>query len=157
MLENPTGNTRVEDGRDVPQPASTARTSEHVELKRHAHQLGPGLALRARLGLGRGRVRQRGRPCVAHDLGAELGVGCEHTGVEHEVDAWLGNLRGKPLEMIRGQPPNLATLPVGCAFAPRCNYAVDRCHKEDSSEIELDAGRIVRCIRAEAPPKPVTN
>ena len=68
-----------------------------------------------------------------------------------------GGMRGKPLEMIRGQPPNLATLPPGCAFAPRCNYAMDRCHKEDAPEIELEAGRIVRCIRAEAQPKPVTN
>ncbi|WP_346763062.1 oligopeptide/dipeptide ABC transporter ATP-binding protein, partial [Acinetobacter baumannii] len=68
-----------------------------------------------------------------------------------------GGMRGKPLEMIRGQPPNLATLPQGCAFAPRCNYAADRCHKEDAPAIELVAGRIVRCIRAEAQPTPVTN
>ena len=68
-----------------------------------------------------------------------------------------GGMRGKPLEMIRGQPPNLATLPIGCAFAPRCNYAVDRCHKEDAPEVELGEGRIVRCIRAETPPDSVTN
>ena len=61
-----------------------------------------------------------------------------------------GGMRGKPLEMIRGQPPNLATLPVGCAFAPRCNYAVDRCHREDAPDVGLGEGRIVRCIRAEA-------
>jgi peptide/nickel transport system ATP-binding protein len=60
-----------------------------------------------------------------------------------------GGMRGKPLDMIRGQPPNLATLPVGCAFAPRCNYAVDRCHKEDAPDVELATGRTVRCIRAE--------
>jgi peptide/nickel transport system ATP-binding protein len=68
-----------------------------------------------------------------------------------------GGMRGKPLEMIRGQPPNLATLPIGCAFAPRCNYAVDRCHKEGAPEVELGEGRIVRCIRAETPPESVTN
>jgi peptide/nickel transport system ATP-binding protein len=68
-----------------------------------------------------------------------------------------GGMRGKPLEMIRGQPPNLATLPPGCAFAPRCNYAVDRCHKEAAPEVELEPGRIVRCVRAEAQPKPVAN
>jgi peptide/nickel transport system ATP-binding protein len=68
-----------------------------------------------------------------------------------------GGMRGKPLDMIRGQPPNLATLPVGCAFAPRCNYAVDRCHKVDAPDVELAAGRTVRCIRAEAMLKHTTN
>ena len=68
-----------------------------------------------------------------------------------------GGMRGKPLEMIRGQPPNLATLPAGCAFAPRCNYAVDRCHKADAPKVELGEGRIVRCVRAEVNAEPVTN
>jgi peptide/nickel transport system ATP-binding protein len=68
-----------------------------------------------------------------------------------------GGMRGKPLEMIRGQPPNLATLPTGCAFAPRCNYAEDRCHKADAPDVQLGEGRTVRCIRAEAPLKHTTN
>jgi len=36
----------------------------------------------------------------------------------------------KKLVPIRGQPPNLANVPDGCAFHPRCNYAVERCRKE---------------------------
>ena len=36
--------------------------------------------------------------------------------------------------------PWCAHLPPGCAFAPRCNYAMDRCHKEDAPEIELGNG-----------------
>jgi oligopeptide transport system ATP-binding protein len=36
----------------------------------------------------------------------------------------------KRLLPIEGQPPDLAALPVGCAFAPRCRYALDRCHSE---------------------------
>jgi oligopeptide transport system ATP-binding protein len=36
----------------------------------------------------------------------------------------------KRLLPIEGQPPDLAALPVGCAFAPRCRYAQDRCHSE---------------------------
>jgi oligopeptide/dipeptide ABC transporter ATP-binding protein len=36
----------------------------------------------------------------------------------------------KKLVPIRGQPPNLANVPEGCAFHPRCNYAVERCRKE---------------------------
>jgi oligopeptide transport system ATP-binding protein len=31
---------------------------------------------------------------------------------------------------IRGQPPNLANVPEGCAFHPRCDYAVEQCRKE---------------------------
>jgi oligopeptide transport system ATP-binding protein len=31
---------------------------------------------------------------------------------------------------IHGQPPDLANLPPGCAFAPRCKHTVDRCRTE---------------------------
>ena len=31
---------------------------------------------------------------------------------------------------IEGQPPNLAQLPPGCAFAARCRQAMPRCHDE---------------------------
>jgi len=34
------------------------------------------------------------------------------------------------LRVIKGLPPNLARLPKGCSFAPRCDYAMDRCRKE---------------------------
>jgi oligopeptide transport system ATP-binding protein len=36
----------------------------------------------------------------------------------------------KKLVPIQGQPPNLANVPDGCAFHPRCDYAVERCRKE---------------------------
>jgi len=36
----------------------------------------------------------------------------------------------KKLVPIRGQPPNLANVPEGCAFRPRCDYAVERCRQE---------------------------
>jgi oligopeptide transport system ATP-binding protein len=32
--------------------------------------------------------------------------------------------------VIRGLPPNMAHLPPGCAFAPRCDFAMDRCQQE---------------------------
>ena len=32
--------------------------------------------------------------------------------------------------VIRGLPPNMAHLPPGCSFAPRCDYAMDRCRAE---------------------------
>ncbi|MEE8399240.1 MAG: ABC transporter ATP-binding protein [Desulfobacterales bacterium] len=33
----------------------------------------------------------------------------------------------KKLVPIRGQPPNLAMVPEGCAFHPRCDHAIERC------------------------------
>lgn len=36
----------------------------------------------------------------------------------------------KKLVPIQGQPPNLANVPEGCAFHPRCNFAIERCRKE---------------------------
>ena len=38
--------------------------------------------------------------------------------------------RGEPLATIEGAPPNLAQLPGGCAFHPRCPHAMERCRAE---------------------------
>ncbi|EKP94130.1 ABC transporter ATP-binding protein [Thermaerobacter subterraneus] len=35
-----------------------------------------------------------------------------------------------PLRAMAGAVPHPAQLPPGCAFAPRCPYAVERCHRE---------------------------
>jgi oligopeptide transport system ATP-binding protein len=35
--------------------------------------------------------------------------------------------RSHRLRPIEGQPPDLADLPAGCAFAPRCPLAEERC------------------------------
>lgn len=42
----------------------------------------------------------------------------------------LDSPRQKSLRIIKGLPPNLARLPKGCAFAPRCDYAMPRCMEE---------------------------
>ena len=42
----------------------------------------------------------------------------------------LDQAAGSRLVPIEGQPPNLALLPPGCAFAPRCRRAVERCQGE---------------------------
>ena len=41
------------------------------------------------------------------------------------------------LEPIRGEIPNLADLPPGCAFVDRCDYAVQRCQEEDPELVEV--------------------
>ncbi len=42
----------------------------------------------------------------------------------------LDSERKESLRIIKGLPPNLARLPSGCAFHPRCEYAFDRCREE---------------------------
>ena len=59
-----------------------------------------------------------------------------------------GAMRGKRLEAIPGSPVNLAALPPGCAFEPRCRYAERVCSAAAPSETWTDATRMVRCIRA---------
>jgi len=42
----------------------------------------------------------------------------------------LDDAAGKRLVPIPGQPPDLGNLPSGCAFAPRCRFAMARCRSE---------------------------
>lgn len=42
----------------------------------------------------------------------------------------LDSPRKEHLRVIKGLPPNLARLPKGCSFAPRCDYAMARCGEE---------------------------
>ena len=49
------------------------------------------------------------------------------------------------LRAIDGQPPDLATLPRGCALAPRCADALDRCRVEAPDETPLADGHATRC------------
>jgi len=49
------------------------------------------------------------------------------------------------LTAIEGQPPDLAALPPGCAFAPRCVRAFDRCRVEAPPEFALSERRTARC------------
>ena len=52
---------------------------------------------------------------------------------------------GAKLFSIPGQPPNLAFLPEGCPFAPRCGYAVDRCGREVPPLEGVHPGHKVAC------------
>jgi oligopeptide transport system ATP-binding protein len=47
----------------------------------------------------------------------------------------LDSDRKKSLRVIQGLPPNLARLPGGCSFHPRCDYAMPQC-KEETPELE---------------------
>ena len=47
---------------------------------------------------------------------------------------------------IEGQPPDLASIPSGCAFAPRCRQAIDACRNVPPVLREIDQGHHVACI-----------
>src|SRR6478672_10232762 len=58
------------------------------------------------------------------------------------------------LTAIDGQPPDLSSLPRGCAFAPRCAKAFDRCRQETPPEFRPSRGRTARCWLAASPAVP---
>ncbi|MGI6783390.1 MAG: ABC transporter ATP-binding protein [Aminivibrio sp.] len=51
------------------------------------------------------------------------------------------------LPQIPGMAPSLFNLPPGCAFAPRCPDADDRCRSEPPPMTDWGGGRRVRCFR----------
>ena len=57
-----------------------------------------------------------------------------------------GGLRGKTLETIPGTPPNLARMPPGCAFAPRCRYVTSECTQGEVPVLYSPTGAMVRCV-----------
>lgn len=58
--------------------------------------------------------------------------------------------RGEDLIPIQGLMPDPMHLPEGCAFSPRCPYAVEKCRKECPG-LEMVNGHQVACIRYEEP------
>jgi len=63
----------------------------------------------------------------------------------HAVD------RGSRLSPIPGSPPNLAALPAGCPFRPRCAFAHEACAGE-LPEVAVPSGQTVRCHAVAADP-----
>jgi oligopeptide/dipeptide ABC transporter ATP-binding protein len=57
--------------------------------------------------------------------------------------------RGQRLPSIEGQPPPLHDLPPGCRFAPRCQYADERCRHEYPPAFSVGADHEAACWRAE--------
>ena len=53
--------------------------------------------------------------------------------------------KGRPLVPIAGAPPNLAALPPGCAFAPRCPSAIAVCATTTPSVHPGAPGHVARC------------
>ena len=58
----------------------------------------------------------------------------------------------KPLSalmQIPGGAPNLADMPVGCPFSPRCPYATDLCREKKPPMRQVRLGKLCKCHYAE--------
>ncbi|MDP6495854.1 MAG: ABC transporter ATP-binding protein, partial [Dehalococcoidia bacterium] len=49
------------------------------------------------------------------------------------------------LYQIEGQPPDLRSIPSGCAFWPRCPSAMDICREQYPPQIPIGDGDYVHC------------
>jgi peptide/nickel transport system ATP-binding protein len=58
--------------------------------------------------------------------------------------------KGARLEAIPGSPPDLAHLPPGCTFAPRCPLVIDACRAARPPMIPVGEDHGARCIRTDA-------
>lgn len=61
----------------------------------------------------------------------------------------LGKGKTQKLEAIRGVTPDPYNRPKGCQFAPRCEYACEKCMSEMPPETSACDGHMVRCWNAE--------
>ncbi|MFN2204149.1 MAG: ABC transporter ATP-binding protein [Caldilineaceae bacterium] len=53
--------------------------------------------------------------------------------------------RQKRLVPVEGLPPDLLELPNQCPFAPRCNFAVEKCWEENPPLLEVSPGHTAAC------------
>ncbi|MFC5587976.1 ABC transporter ATP-binding protein [Sporosarcina soli] len=53
------------------------------------------------------------------------------------------------LKTIKGNVPIPSEMPIGCKFAPRCQYAIERCTVEEPELLDIGDGQKSRCFLAE--------
>jgi peptide/nickel transport system ATP-binding protein len=66
------------------------------------------------------------------------------------TEALLGSVprieeQRRRLETIPGQPPSIWNRPIGCRFAPRCKYVMDKCVREDPPSVQTSPTGSARC------------
>ena len=107
---------------------------------------------------------------VTHDIGVAVEVSdrigvmyagkiVELAGVEQMVDAPQhpysrgllastvhDGMRGQRLEAIPGAPPDLAEVPTGCSFAPRCKFVRTDCTTAPPALLAAGDSHLVRCV-----------
>ncbi|MCB9875687.1 MAG: ABC transporter ATP-binding protein [Planctomycetaceae bacterium] len=66
-------------------------------------------------------------------------------GLLESVPRWDADL-SKKLKVVPGQPPDLAHLPAGCSFYPRCSYREVRCEQSVPPAFERPEGGDFACF-----------
>jgi oligopeptide/dipeptide ABC transporter ATP-binding protein len=117
------------------------------------------------------READRAMVLVSHDLGVIAGM-CDRVGVMYAGElvevGRAADVLARPrhpytralieshpeqgegrLTSIGGAPPDPAQLPPGCAFHPRCPFAIDRCREQRIPLVEVAPGHHALCIRAD--------
>ena len=90
-----------------------------------------------------GRIIERGTAeDVYHDPRQPYTIGLLHSVPR------LDQPKRERLDPIEGQPPDLASLPPGCSFRPRCPHAEDRCTHGFPPERMLSNSHGVACWRS---------
>ena len=77
------------------------------------------------------------RPQMPYTLGLMNSIPRVDRAAEHQ----------ERLEAIPGNVPNPLYLPAGCAFHPRCRFAIDECKAAIPQLEDVGEGHMVRCIR----------
>jgi peptide/nickel transport system ATP-binding protein len=78
--------------------------------------------------------------------GASVAEGPQHPYTKGLLHAFP-NIRGERrfVDGMPGYPPDLATPPPGCRFAPRCPLAIDRCTTDDPAMRSVGEAHIAAC------------
>jgi oligopeptide/dipeptide ABC transporter ATP-binding protein len=86
---------------------------------------------------------------VLKDIQQESGVALIFVTQHPYTQALLGSMpklgSKEPLFAIPGQPPNLAQLPSGCAFQPRCVHAMPRCAMQEPDDSRIGPNWTAKC------------
>ena len=65
------------------------------------------------------------------------------------TQAFLAALPENGFQPMAGVAPRAGEREAGCAFAPRCPYAKERCRRQRPGSYSPQPGRMVRCFRYE--------
>ncbi|MGE0614473.1 MAG: ABC transporter ATP-binding protein [Bacteriovoracia bacterium] len=57
--------------------------------------------------------------------------------------------RGEELYTIPGMPPDVSKKINGCAFAPRCSFALATCRERDPRALEVETAHLSACLRVQ--------
>lgn len=58
----------------------------------------------------------------------------------------LPSIHKQTLTPIKGQPPNISSIPSGCSFHPRCEFVFDKCNSESPELYACGSNHFFRCF-----------